>query len=172
MIVRARFGDRDATIAITPRGSHFEVRVDGREHHVEVLGSGALRSIRIDGRVLDAAVWKTPLGEARRGESAWDVSLGGHLYAIALADPLRGGRSASDAVHAGGPVELRAVMPGKVVAVLAPEGQEVEAGAGLLVVEAMKMANELTAPRAGRVRSVTVSPGDAVETGALLAVIE
>jgi acetyl-CoA/propionyl-CoA carboxylase biotin carboxyl carrier protein len=59
-----------------------------------------------------------------------------------------------------------------VVAVLAPEGKDVEAGAGLLVVEAMKMANEITAPRAGRVKSVAVSPGDAVETGALLAVLE
>jgi biotin carboxyl carrier protein len=62
-------------------------------------------------------------------------------------------------------------MPGKVVAVLAATGTEVEAGAGLVVVEAMKMANEITAPRKGTVKTVAVSPGDAVETGALLVVI-
>jgi biotin carboxyl carrier protein len=172
VIVRARIDDREQAIEITPRGSHFEVRVDGRLHTVEMSGSGPLRALRLDGRVLDFAVWKTPLGEARRGESAWEVALGWHLYSVPLADPLRGGRAAPDAAHAGGSVEVRSVMPGKVVAVLAPEGKDVEAGAGLLVVEAMKMANEITAPRAGRVTRVVVSPGDAVETGALLAVLE
>jgi biotin carboxyl carrier protein len=163
VIVRARIGDRDAAIAIAPRGAHFEVRVDGREHRVTMSGSGALRALAIDGRVLDLAVWKTP--------GAWEVAIGGRVYAVELADPLRGARTAAGAAHSGGPVEVRAVMPGKVVAVLAAEGREVEAGAGLLVVEAMKMANEITAPRAGTVTRVAVSPGDAVETGALLVVI-
>jgi biotin carboxyl carrier protein len=172
VIVRARIGDRDAAIEITPRGSHFEVRVDGREHTVEMSGRGPLRVLRLDGRVLDLALWKTPLGEVLRGESAWEVALGGHLYSVPIGDPRRGGRATPDAAHAGGPIRVRAVMPGKVVAVLATVGKDVEAGAGLLVVEAMKMANEITAPRAGRVQSVAVSPGDAVETGALLAVIE
>jgi biotin carboxyl carrier protein len=172
VIVHARISDRDAAIAIAPRGAHFEVRVDGREHRVEMSGSGALRALVIDGRVLDLAVWKTPLGETRRGQSAWEVALGGRVYAVALADPLRSARAAADAAHAGGPVEVRAVMPGKVVAVLAAEGRDVEMGAGLLVVEAMKMANEITAPRKGTVKTIVVSPGDAVETGALLAVLE
>jgi biotin carboxyl carrier protein len=172
VIVRAGVLDHERTIEITPRGSHFEVRVDGRLHTVEMSGSGPLRALCLDGRVLDLAVWKAPLGETRRGESVWEVAVGGHLYSVPLADPLRGGRTASDAAQAGGSMEVRAVMPGKVVAVLAPEGKDVEAGAGLLVVEAMKMANEITAPRAGRVKSVAVSPGDAVETGALLAVLE
>jgi biotin carboxyl carrier protein len=158
VIVRAGVLDHERTIEITPRGSHFEVRVDGRLHTVEMSGSGPLRALCLDGRVLDLAVW--------------NVAVGGHLYSVPLADPLRGGRTASDAAQAGGSMEVRAVMPGKVVAVLAPEGKDVEAGAGLLVVEAMKMANEITAPRAGRVKSVAVSPGDAVETGALLAVLE
>jgi 3-methylcrotonyl-CoA carboxylase alpha subunit len=171
VILRTRVADRDATIAVTPRHAHFEVRVDGRERRVEVSGSGALRSLRIDGRVIDLAVWKTPLGETRRGESSWEVAIGGRVYAVGLADPLRGGRAKAVAVHAGGPVEVRAVMPGKVVAVLAGTGTEVEAGAGLVVVEAMKMANEITAPRKGTVKTVAVSPGDAVETGALLVVI-
>jgi biotin carboxyl carrier protein len=62
-------------------------------------------------------------------------------------------------------------MPGRVVRVLAAKGDEVAAGEGLVVVEAMKMENELRAPRAGRVAEVAVREGQAVEAGALLAVI-
>jgi biotin carboxyl carrier protein len=63
-------------------------------------------------------------------------------------------------------------MPGKLVRLLVEAGQAVEAGQGLLVMEAMKMENELRAPRAGRVREVHVSERQAVETGALLLVLE
>jgi biotin carboxyl carrier protein len=63
-------------------------------------------------------------------------------------------------------------MPGKVVRVLARDGDKVEAGQGVVVVEAMKMENELAAPRAGRVRKLVVEPGQSVEAGAVLAVIE
>jgi len=63
-------------------------------------------------------------------------------------------------------------MPGKVVRVLVEAGQEVEAGTGLVVVEAMKMQNEMKSPRAGNVVSINVSAGDTVEAGTLLAVIE
>jgi biotin carboxyl carrier protein len=63
-------------------------------------------------------------------------------------------------------------MPGKVVRVLVQVGEQVEAGAGLIVVEAMKMQNEMKSPRAGAVVSINVTAGDTVEAGALLAVIE
>ena len=63
-------------------------------------------------------------------------------------------------------------MPGKVVALLAAEGDAVEAGQGLLVVEAMKMENEITAPRAGRVTAIKVKQGEPVESGAPLLILE
>jgi biotin carboxyl carrier protein len=62
-------------------------------------------------------------------------------------------------------------MPGRVVRVLAEPGVDVVAGQGLFVIEAMKMENELKAPRAGRLREVAVREGQAVEAGALLAVV-
>jgi biotin carboxyl carrier protein len=62
-------------------------------------------------------------------------------------------------------------MPGKVVKVLVKEGDQVDLGAPLVVVEAMKMENELSAPRAGTVKAVHVKPGDAVEGGALLVTV-
>jgi biotin carboxyl carrier protein len=72
---------------------------------------------------------------------------------------------------ADGPVLLTAPMPGRVVRVLAAEEQEVDAGQGLVVIEAMKMENELKAPRKGRVSEVTVQEGQAVDAGALLVVV-
>ena len=72
----------------------------------------------------------------------------------------------------GGPVELRAMIPGRVVSVEVAVGDEVEAGTRVLVVEAMKMQNELRAPRAGTVRRIGAAPGRTVELGDVLLVIE
>jgi biotin carboxyl carrier protein len=63
-------------------------------------------------------------------------------------------------------------MPGKVVRVLVVSGDQVREGQGLVVVEAMKMENEIGAPRAGRVKSVDVTPGQTVETGTRLVVLD
>jgi biotin carboxyl carrier protein len=76
-----------------------------------------------------------------------------------------------DAVK-GGPSELRAIIPGRVVSIDVAEGDAVEPGRRLLVLEAMKMQNELKAPRAGTVARIGVGPGQTVELGDLLLVIE
>jgi biotin carboxyl carrier protein len=72
----------------------------------------------------------------------------------------------------GGPSELRAIIPGRVVSLEVAEGDTVEPGRRLLVLEAMKMQNELRAPRAGTVARIAVGPGQTVELGDLLLVIE
>ena len=71
-----------------------------------------------------------------------------------------------------GPVEVRATLPGLVVAVAVHDGDEVAVGATLLTIEAMKMQNEVRAPRAGRIGALTVTTGQAVATGAPLLRIE
>jgi len=71
-----------------------------------------------------------------------------------------------------GPENVISVMPGKVVRVLVSPGDEVKAGQGLVVIEAMKMENEIGSPRGGRVTAVHVEPGRAVEAGATLVVVE
>jgi biotin carboxyl carrier protein len=73
--------------------------------------------------------------------------------------------------HAG-PVEVRATLPGLIVTVAVAAGDEVEEGAALLTIEAMKMQNEVRAPRAGRVVDVEVAPGQTVATGAGLLRLE
>ena len=71
-----------------------------------------------------------------------------------------------------GAVRITAPIPGRVSRILVSPGQQVEKGAGLVVVEAMKMENELRAPRDGVVASVAVEEGQGVESGALLATLE
>lgn len=72
----------------------------------------------------------------------------------------------------GGVVSIDSPMPGKVIKILAKEGEEVKEGQGIVVVEAMKMENELKTPKAGKVKEIRVKEGDAVESGARLALIE
>ena len=98
------------------------------------------------------------------------VGLGGRTISVTV----NGRRSAhaEAATHGHGHVNIVAPMPGRVVRVLVAPGDEVEARQGVVVVEAMKMENELRAPRAGKVREVSVAAGTSVEAGRVLAVIE
>ena len=92
-----------------------------------------------------------------------------HALRVRMYDPLElEALKALKAEEGGRAWQVKAQMPGKVVSVLAEVGSEVRKGQPLLVVEAMKMQNEITAARPGRVKAVPVKPGDVVETGALL----
>ncbi len=95
----------------------------------------------------------------------------GRSFAVEVQDP----RELSDTDSTGGPTgrrDLLSPMPGKVIRVLAAVGDEVEAGQGIVVVEAMKMQNEMPAPKRGRVVAIGVAAGDAVSTGQMLAAVE
>ena len=96
---------------------------------------------------------------------------GDERHAISLADP-RDRSSRSPKASGDGPVEVRAQMPGKVIKVLVEPGASVEAGQGLVVVEAMKMQNEMKAPKSGRVVRVHAREGATVIAGEPLAVVE
>ncbi len=99
-----------------------------------------------------------------------EVTIGGARLSIEIDDPRQWKRSAGSADSAGR-ASLTAAMPGKIVRVLVAVGDEVTAGQGILVIEAMKMQNELKAPRAGRVTAIEVKENDSVNAGALLATI-
>jgi len=108
------------------------------------------------------------------GGSAWVVTLRGRRIPVSARSWRERVLAEADSAAAGrgGPVEVRATLPGLVVALSVVEGDEVSEGAPLLTIEAMKMQNEVRAPRAGRVVQVAVSPGQAVAAGALLLRIE
>jgi len=102
---------------------------------------------------------------------AYSVSIAGQRFTIEIVDARTALRKAALQGH-DGRVELRAPMPGKVVKVLVREGESVEANQGLLVIEAMKMQNEIKSPKKGTVRKVPIQETAAVNSGELLAVVE
>lgn len=118
-------------------------------------------SIIMGGRSYEARVATRP------GATATDellVSVGARRYAVEVQDP-REWRHTGEVGARDGPQEILAPMPGRIVKVLVKENQDVGAGDGLVVIEAMKMQNELRAPRQGRVEKVYVAEGTGVETG-------
>jgi acetyl/propionyl-CoA carboxylase alpha subunit len=99
-----------------------------------------------------------------------EIFVRGRRFRFETEDPRRWKRRGAGAGVAGR-VAIVASMPGRIVRVLVAEGDEVEAGQGIVVVEAMKMQNELKSPRAGRVTSLAVKPADSVNAGAVLATV-
>ena len=153
----------------------LEIERAGERWHFR-LGEGMLRdalvreaepevySILLDGRVYDAHV------EPGAG-GVLVVVIAGRRFEIGIRDPRRWSRK-SAGVGAEGRQTVTSPMPGKVVRVLVSPGDEVKAGQGLLVVEAMKMQNEMKAAKAGRVVSISAQPGATVGAGEILATIE
>jgi biotin carboxyl carrier protein len=100
-----------------------------------------------------------------------DVWVGRRRFSLAISDP-RDRLCDGKAVSTHGPQEIRALMPGKIVKLLVGAGDDVSAGDGVIIVEAMKMQNEMKAPKAGRIASVHVAEGSAVAAGEVLLVVE
>jgi biotin carboxyl carrier protein len=164
----------------------YVVTVNGREVEVTLDGSTVrVGDFEAEGHVVD--VDRTPLRMvtvgrrvhrvlARPGPTAgqYTIHLDGFRFEVeALDERMRAIRQlASPAARSPGPTTLSAPMPGLVVRVLVQAGDQVQAGQGVVVIEAMKMENELRAPTAGVVRSVPVGPGNAVEKGVILVEFE
>ena len=141
----------------------YVVTYDGVEHVVDARKLKAdFYSILYEGKSYEVAV--------ENAGANYVVRHGAHEQSVELADAARSGRE--ELKKRGGPESIDAVMPGKVVRVLVSPQDTVQAGQGLVVVEAMKMENEISAPRAGRVKSVDVQPGQNVETGTRLVVLD
>jgi biotin carboxyl carrier protein len=122
-----------------------------------------LYSVLTHGRSLEVRV--------ERNVEGTFVVAAGRRYAVEALDPRRW-TPASRGAHAEGRTDVMAPMPGKVVKVLVKEGDAVEAGQGIVVVEAMKMQNELKAARSGRVAALRAVEGASVVAGEILATIE
>jgi biotin carboxyl carrier protein len=105
------------------------------------------------------------------GAGPSEVVVNGRAFAVEVFDP-REMRARKSAGAGEGRQNIAAMMPGKVVRVLVAQGDEVEAGQGLIVVEAMKMQNEMKSPKAGRVIEVKTKPDATVAAGEILMVIE
>ncbi len=121
-------------------------------------------SLIIDGRSYEVLVNSQPRPRAPAREGPYTVTVRRRSHLVHVLDP-RSRRRGGDLEAGQGPQEILAPMPGKIVKVLVAESQQVRAGDGLLVIEAMKMQNEIRASRSGWVEKVYVSEGAGVETG-------
>jgi biotin carboxyl carrier protein len=162
----------------------YDIAIDGQSHRLELNRADGRWSCRLDGREVevDAVLARPDVLSLRIGNQAYEVKcervagdlhlwVGSARFAAEVRDP-RSLRGRVRAVDDRGPKKLTAPMPGKIVRVLVSEGDEVEAGAGVLVVEAMKMQNELKSPKKGRIQKILVSAGAAVNSGDVLAIVE
>ena len=180
MIFEVAVGAGVKTVSVVRKGALLHVEVDGRLHVVDArrVGEHGISMLVRAGtdappvRSVDAAL------AAKTANGEYDVYLYGRTIAVDIRPSTRltsQGRSGSLGAGApkhAGPHRVTSPMPGKIVKVLVKAGDEVKARQGLVVVEAMKMENELRAARDGRVREVTAVEGRSVDAGAVLLVIE
>jgi biotin carboxyl carrier protein len=166
-------GDRLRVVEVHRDVSGHRIIVDGRAHHVEAarVGPDGWSFLVRDehgtaARSVDAVIAPRP------GNGTVDVHIGGYRIPVHVRNgPGRRSRDL-DGARGGGPQRVVAPMPGKVVRVLVKPGDAVQPRQGLVVVEAMKMENELRAARAGQVRDVFVREGQSVEAGTPLVIVE
>ena len=187
MIFEVAIGDKVRTVGIVRKGSVLHVDLDGRIHIVDarrVSDSVVSMLVQLDGSALSERSESKGARAASRSVDAafasqqtagdFDVHLDGLTIPVQIRPAGSFGRQKKEgaAANAAGPQRVTAPMPGKVVRVLVKPGDDVKARQGLVVVEAMKMENELRAARDGRVRDVAVAEGQSVDAGAVLLVVE
>jgi pyruvate carboxylase subunit B len=162
----ARHGERTEKVRVRRNGDGYEVTIGDRVHHVDAANTGSggiagVRSLLIDGAQHEVSVRPD-------GPDGGDWSVAGRhgVAAVSVTDPLthlaaqtRGGKGGKR--HR----KVAAYMPGRVVAVLVEEGGTVTAGQGVIVLEAMKMENEIRAEHDGTIAKIFVQPGQAVDMG-------
>jgi biotin carboxyl carrier protein len=164
----------------------YDVIVDGKTHRLELSKGETTWHCKVDGHSIevDAALTARDVLSVLVGGDSFEVkrerSLRGDLhlvigsarYAIDVQDPrsLRTRRAAGGAEA--GPQKITAPMPGKIVRLIVAEKAEVKAGQGVIVMEAMKMQNEMKSPKDGKVQKILVAEGATVNAGDVLAVIE
>jgi biotin carboxyl carrier protein len=158
--------EQELDIEALPTAGAFQIRIGEQEFEADLRQVGPSSfSIIVGTRAFDFEV-------VREGEEMVVSSRAG-VTRLALEDAARRMmRSARKSKQVSGRVEMRAMMPGRVVSVLVQAGDQVEENQGVVVVEAMKMENELKSPKAGKVIEVKAVAGQTVEKGELLVVIE
>ena len=155
---------RETTIEIDQRNGRVQARVGERHYDLDVVSpEEGVYTFLLGDRVYEADVWSSESNSLR-------VKIGGHLFSTRIIDR----KHRRPAIEHGteGRQNLIAPMPGKVVRVLVVVGDKVAQGQGVVVVEAMKMQNEIKSPKAGHIVEVRVSEGSTVNANQVLAIVE
>jgi biotin carboxyl carrier protein len=162
----------------------LQIEIGGNKRHVELTQAGLRPVWTIDGQRLEADATEVSPGiysilidgksfEVRleRLRTELRAMTSGREFRIVISDEREWRRKRGSAIEAEGRQQVLAPMPGKIVRVLAKTGDEVRAGQGLLVVEAMKMQNEICAPKSGTIDRVAVVEGQTVTAGEVVAIV-
>lgn len=168
MKLNAELNQENRSINIKQEGEKLYAEIDDRKYEIEAheIKEGVFLLKHL-GRVFECRVNRN---ENRREQ--FNVQVKNQSFNINLYDPKRF-RGAADAdATADGIAEILAPMPGKIVRVLASVGDEIKSGDGVIVVEAMKMQNEMKSPKDGTVKEIRTQAGDTVNGGDVLAIIE
>ncbi len=165
MIYEVTLGEKTYRVKLTRAGEQWKCRLDGRELPVDIVyGQNGVLSLLLGGKSYE--VKQETVG------AETNVVVGHERFNASVRDP-RSFRSRSRVGAAEqGVMKIKAPMPGKVVRVLAGVGTQVELGQSVIVIEAMKMQNELKAPKNGVVKKINVEEGAAVDAGQALAEVE
>ena len=168
MKLQAEIGDEKHEIEVRHADGKVFASVDGREYELEVSEPETnVYLMRHAGRVHEFFVApNTQTGEKSK------VSSGRTTFEVSITDPKRLRGSAIAGASSDGAAEIRTAMPGKVVRIIMDVGASVESGDAVMVVEAMKMQNDLKAPKPGVIKEIRVAKGQTVSAGDVLAVIE
>ncbi len=177
MIVLVEAGGRTRAVEVRRGNGGFVVVIDGRERTVDVSAVNGAWSLLIGSASYEVSISDAPDG-------TMTVRVDGRPVPVSVAssrpawrdrrrDPApQGGAAGPSTALGSGPQRIAAPMPGKIVKVLVKPGERVTARQGLVIVEAMKMENELRSPKAGTISEVRVQEGASVEAGAILVIVE
>jgi biotin carboxyl carrier protein len=165
MTFEVQIDDESTRLEVDRQGDRYRFRLGGRPERQAQLTQvePGIYSVLLDGRSYEA--------HAETGNDCAWITIRGHRFRVAITDPRRWSAKRAGA-HGHEREEIVAPMPGKIVRLLVELAQVVKVGQGIVVMEAMKMQNELKAHRAGRVASIPVHTGDTVGAGAIVATVE
>ncbi len=159
-------GAATRTVELERHGSTYRIRVNGKILDADAIqvGSNTI-SILLDSQSFEIHIAPGPLGKLK-------LQAGPHEFTAEVQDPRAWRGRKHGAVEAEGRQPILAPMPGKVIRILVTPGEEVQAGTGLLVIEAMKMQNEIRSPKSGKVERLLAKEGQNVSAGEVLAWVE
>jgi len=162
--LKIQLGGHAHELDIRRKGRRLTGSIDGRPVEADALevGSGVY-SILLDGSAFEVQVEPSAAGLT--------ITAGGRRVPARVVDPRQWQGRRGAAAEAEGRQQILAPMPGKVVRILVAQGEKVDAGRGLLVVEAMKMQNEIRSPKTGTLERLAVEEGQAVNAGDVLAIV-
>ena len=165
--LKAELNDHEIDLTLDDSGELLTVEIDGRSYELRVHNTDDNSYLLLQ----NSNVYDCRVESVAQSRETFNVTLKNQRHTVKVIDPRRLRTDANADRHHHGPTEIAAQMPGKVVRVLVEAGTHVEKGAGILVVEAMKMQNEMKSPRDGLVVSINVQPGDTVNAGEVLATV-